>query len=85
MELTQAQAVTFRGKLDYVALIFLPYYSTLVESLDPPATMTFEDEDRQEILKACTVMVRLLDLSLACYPLTDSSALLYDADGNPLP
>lgn len=49
---------------------------------DPPNVAELTLEERQQILKDCTLLVARLNLDLACYPLTASSVVFVDAEGN---
>lgn len=57
---------------------------TLANDDPAPPTVPLTDEQRLQTLKDCTLLVRKLDLDIACFPLSDSAVLFFDADGNPL-
>lgn len=48
------------------------------------APIDWDFSSRQELLEAATLLVRFLQLDIACYPLTEASVVFYDADGNEL-
>jgi len=62
-------------------------YDALVELAsdeEAPPVVELTDEQRLQTLKDCTLLVRRLDLNIACFPLSESAAIMFDADGNPL-
>lgn len=85
MYITAVEAMRLYEAISELGVRLTPYYATLVDGMDPPAEMEFEYADRKEILKQCTMIVRLIDFDLACYPLTVSSVIFFDAAGNPIP
>lgn len=79
------RAQRLKDAIDELAALLTVYWNTLCNNAEPLLQMDWELEDRYEMLRDATKLVRLLDLDIACYPLTESSVLLLDEEGNPLP
>lgn len=59
----------------------------LVTAMTSEGTRTYTDlspEEKTEVLKRCTLMVRKLNNNIACYPLSETAVVYFDAEGNPL-
>lgn len=83
----------------FVDLLFLLEFLELVNSLkdeldeltalfegeEPPSYVELPYEERKQILKDCTLIIRRLELDLACYPTGYTTVILFDMDGNPVP
>lgn len=57
---------------------------TLITGEEQPDYEDLTYEEKLEVLKRCTLMVRRLHLDIACYPLTATSVVFYGPDGEPL-
>lgn len=57
----------------------------LLSIVGEPAYGELTLEQKTDVLKRCTKIVRNLDLSLNCFPLGYTTTLLFDLDGNPIP
>lgn len=56
----------------------------LAETEPVPEVVPLTDEQRLQTLKDCTLLVRKLNIDIACFPLSESAVIFFDADGNPL-
>lgn len=60
----------------------------LIALLDPVEIPQYDDltqEEKNELLKKCTIIIANLNLNLACFPTGWTTALLFDLEGNPVP
>ena len=85
MFITAIECQRIVDELSAMAAVMTVYYNTLINNLEPPPAMEFEYDDRKQLLKSSTLIVRLVDFDLACYPLTIASVVFYDENGNPVP
>lgn len=68
---------TLKARIDEVAALF--------EGEDPPSLVELPYEERVAMLKEATLLIRRLELNIACYPTGYTTVLLFDMDGNPIP
>lgn len=84
MEITCDDVDLIASIINDMAATMTPYIATC-GGLEPPPSQEFEYSDRKDMLKHCTRLVRLLELSIACYPLTVTSVIFFDENGDPIP
>lgn len=84
MEIDCAQTAVLESIINEMAATMTPYIATC-GGLDPPALQEFEYADRKSLLSAATRMVAMLGLNIACYPLTVTSVIFFDENGDPIP
>jgi len=51
------------------------------EGEEPPNVAELTLEERQQVLKDCTLLVARLNLDIACYPLTAAAVVFVDETG----
>lgn len=82
MDINAQKADRIKDEIDELASAIAVYWNTLVNDVDPPASMEWDLEDRHRLLFACTKIVRLSELTIACYPLSESAVYFLDENGD---
>lgn len=84
MEIDCIHVATIESIINEIAATMTPYIATC-GGLEPPPYQEFEYEDRKALLSAATRLVAMLGLTIACYPLTATSVIFFDENGDPIP